>query len=108
MFSFIGSHFILVATLAFYCACGLWRLAYYNVIEGDGYFTGLPVPGAMLIISMATWSVVYYNFPSWVLYLALFGTGLLMVSFIKLRKYGLWQKTLWVLGLVFLAVIITA
>ena len=108
VYVFVGSYLILVAALVFYCICGLWRLAYYNVMEADDYFVGLPVPGAMLLVSMAIWSVVYYGSPSWLIYLALFLTGLLMVSFIKLQKYGLWQKALWIVGLLFLAVIIAS
>ena len=108
VYIFVGSYFILIIALGFYCICGLWRLAYYNVRESDGYFVGLPVPGAMLLVSMAIWSVVYYESPSWFIYLALFLTGLLMVSFIKLQKYGLWQKALWIVGLLFLVVIIVS
>ena len=106
VYTFVGSHLILVIALAFYCICGLWRLAYYNVMENDGHFIGLPVPGAMLLVTMAIWSVLHYGSPGWLVYLALFVTGLLMVSFIKLQKYGIWQKVMWVLGLGFLAVII--
>lgn len=108
VYTFVGSYLILIISLGFYCICGLWRLAYYGVRESDGYFVGLPVPGAMLLVSMAIWSVVYYESPSWLIYTALFLTGLLMVSFIKLQKYGLWQKALWIVGLLFLIVIIAS
>lgn len=108
VYTFVGSYFILVLALVFYCICGLWRLAYYNLMEADDHFIGLPVPGAMLLVTMAIWSVLNYGSPSWLVYLALFVTGLLMVSFIRLQKYGLWQKALWVVGLLFLAVIIAS
>lgn len=108
VYTFVGSHFILVAALVFYCICGLWRLAYFNTMEKEGHFIGLPVPGAMLFVTMAIWSVLHYGSPSWFIYLTLFLTGLLMVSFIKLQKYGLWQKSLWVVGLMFLVVIIVS
>ena len=105
VYIFVGSHLFLMISLGFYCICWLWRLAYYNVIESDGYFVGLPVPGAMLMVSMTTWTVVNHNAPTWVLYLTLFCTGLLMISFVKLQKYGLWQKSLWGIGLLFLGFI---
>lgn len=106
VYTFVGSHLILVVALVFYCTCGLWRLAYYNVRESDGYFIGLPVPGAMLLVTMSIWSVLHYGSPSWFIYIALFLTGLLMVSFIRLQKYGLWQKALWMVGLLFLVIIV--
>lgn len=108
VYIFVGSYPILVIVLAFYCICGLWRLAYYNLKESDDHFIGLPVPGAMLFVSMSIWSVVYYGLSSWLIYGALFLTGLLMVSFIRLQKYGMWQKCLWVVGLVFLGVILAS
>jgi len=98
---------LLVIALAFYCTCGLWRLAYYNVMESKGYFVGLPVPGAMLLVTIATWFVATYGFSIWIIAVTLFLTGLLMVSFIKLYKYGLWQKVLWVVVLFFLTIIVT-
>ena len=108
VFIFVGNYLVLFAALAFYCACGLWRLAYYNVREADNTFIGLPVPGAMLLVCMAVWSVVAYGFPSWLIYVVLFFCGLLMISFVRLQKYGLWQKALWVLGLVFFASVVVS
>ena len=108
VYAFIGNYLILFFALAFYCICGLWRLAYFNVMEAKTYFIGLPVPGAMLMVAIAIWSVASYGLPFWIIAAVLFLTGLLMVSFIKLQKYGLWQKTFWVLGLFFLAVIVAS
>ena len=108
VYSFIGSYIALISALAFYCICGLWRLAYYNVSETDNYFIGLPVPGAMLTVCISVWSVVHYGLPNWIIGVVLFITGLLMVSFIRLHKYGLWQKVLCVVGLFFLAIVVTA
>ena len=108
VYAFVGNYLILFFALAFYCICGLWRLAYFNVTEAKTYFIGLPVPGAMLMVAIAIWSVVYYGLPIWIIAAILFLTGVLMVSFIKLQKYGLWQKVLWVVGLFFLAVIVAS
>ena len=108
VYAFIGNYLILFFALAFYCICGLWRLAYFNVVESKTYFIGLPVPGAMLMVAIAIWSVAYHGLPVWIIAAILFLTGLLMLSFIKLQKYGLWQKTFWVLGLFFLAVIVAS
>jgi len=105
VYLFVGSHFVLLAALVFYVACGLWRLAYYNAREADNFFVGLPVPGAMLLVIMAVWSVVYFYMPSWVVYAALVSAGFLMVSFVRLEKYGLWQKGLWVLGVLFFVMV---
>jgi len=108
VYTFVGSYFLSLVSLGFYSICGLWRLAYYNVRESDNIFIGLPVPGAMLLVSMAVWSVQFYNAPSWIIYVMLFIGGLLMISFVKLPKYGLWQKLFWLLGLVFFVVVVMA
>jgi len=105
---FVGNYPILFLALAFYCMCGLWRLGYFNVTESKAYFIGLPVPGAMLLVAIAIWAVAHHGLPIWVVAVILFLTGLCMVSFIKLQKYGLWQKVLWVVGLFFLAVIVAS
>ena len=108
IYLFVGSHFILAASLAFYCICGLWRLAYYNAREADNTFIGLPVPGAMLLVIISVWSVVNFGAPSWLVYVVLFSAGLLMVSFIRLQKYGIWQKALWLVGVLFFALIVAS
>jgi len=97
---------LVVAALIFYCACGLWRLSYYNITEGGKYFTGLPVPGAMTIITIVIWCVVMYGLPLWAAAAAFFCVGALMISGIQLPKYGIWQKVMGVMGLVFLGVVI--
>ena len=68
----------------------------------------MPVPGGALIVSMAIWLVVQYGLPMWVCTLAFFLAGLMMVSFIKLEKYGLWQRAMWVLGLAFFALVVAS
>ena len=106
---FLDAGVFLVATAAFYCACGLWRLAYYHITAAKNreYYTGLPVPGGMLIVIAALWAALQYGLPAWVLIAVFALTGLLMVSYIKIKKYGICQKTLCVLSLVF-TVMVTA
>ena len=106
VYAFVGNHFFLIVGLAFYCICGLWRLAYYNIIEADKYFTGLPVPGAMMSVTIAIWGVHIYGLPVWVAAATFFIIGLLMISGINLRKYGLWQKAVAGIGLVFMVVVV--
>jgi len=102
----LGNSPIIVGALIVYCICGLWRLAYYNIIEADKSFTGLPVPGAMMIITISIWIVVQYDVHLWLAAATMFVVGLLMISGIKLKKYGIWQIALGLSGLVFLAVVI--
>lgn len=101
-----GFNLVVIAALVLYCACGLWRLAYYNIIEATGHFTGLPVPGAMTIVTIAIWCVVTYGAPLWVAVIAFVLVGLLMVSGIRLVKYGLWQSAFAFIGVVFLIIVI--
>ena len=108
IYNFVGATAPLIFAVSVYAVCGLWRLAYYNAKESDGYFVGLPVPGAMLFISVCVWSVARYGVSEWALFGALLFTGVLMVSSIRLPKYGVWQKTLWGVGIAFLAAIIFA
>jgi CDP-diacylglycerol--serine O-phosphatidyltransferase len=103
----IGQSVWLLCGVGFYCVCGLWRLANYNIVaaEKTSHFTGLPVPGAMLLVSMAMWGVVRYGAPAWVSVTAFFAVGLLMVSAFKLAKYGIAQKAMWLIWLGFTALI---
>jgi len=97
---------LIFGALIVYCMCGLWRLAYYNIIEADKYFTGLPVPGAMMSVTVAIWCVYIYGLPVWIAAVTFFVIGLLMISGISLKKYGLWQKVLAVMGVVFVVVVV--
>jgi len=108
LLTFVENSALFVAAAAFVCICGLWRLAYFNVTAGEKrtYFTGMPVPGGALIGSMAMWLVVYYGFPAWVAAAAFFVAGLMMVAYIKLEKYGLWQKAMWAIGLAFAVLVV--
>jgi len=104
--AFMGDNWPVRIGLAFYCICGLWRLAYYTINEADKSFTGLPVPSAMMLVTIATWSIVYMNFPQWVLTVTFFVTGLLMLSYFRLKKYGKWQFVMGFIGLAFFIVVL--
>jgi CDP-diacylglycerol--serine O-phosphatidyltransferase len=107
-YTFMGNGVLLMCSVGFYCICGLWRLANYNVMatENQAYFTGLPVPSGMLLTSMTIWGAVQFDIPIWLCAIVFVINGLFMVSSIKLKKYGIWQKTLWVVCLMFLAAIL--
>ena len=104
--AFVGDNWPVRIGLVFYCICGLWRLAYYNVNEADKSFTGLPVPGAMMLVVMATWAIVYGSFPEWALTVTFFATGLMMMSCIQLKKYGKWQIVMGCVGLAFFIMVL--
>jgi CDP-diacylglycerol--serine O-phosphatidyltransferase len=97
---------LIVCALIFYCTCALWRLAYYNIIEADKFFTGLPVPGSMMMVTLSVWCVVRFELPVFISAITFFVIGLLMISGITLKKYGLWQKVMSVMGFVFLVMVI--
>jgi CDP-diacylglycerol--serine O-phosphatidyltransferase len=97
---------IITAAMIFYAICALWRLAYYNIIEADKYFTGLPVPGSMMTVTMSVWCVHAFGFPMWFSAATFFIIGVLMISGIQLKKYGLWQKVMSVASVVFLAIVL--
>ena len=104
--AFMGDNWPVRIGLVFYCICGLWRLAYYNINEADKSFTGLPVPSAMMMVIMATWAIVYKGFPEWVLTVTFFVTGLLMISYFQLKKYGKWQVIMGCIGLAFFILVL--
>jgi len=82
MLVFVGNSILLICAALFACACGLWRLANYNITASEkrAYFTGLPVPGGAMLLAISIWLVTYYDFPTWFCALVFFLTGLLMVS----------------------------
>jgi len=111
VYSFVGASLPLYLAMAFYCMCGMWRLAYYQIVtatEGQTFFTGMPVPGGALLVSMSIWIVVHYYVSEW-LSVAVFAlTGLLMISYFRLEKYGLWQKAMWLLGIAFFGLVMAS
>jgi len=106
VFDLLDNSLAVFAALIFYCVCGLWRLANYSLVGGGKHFTGLPVPGAMSIVTITIWCVVTYPISIWVAVVMFFVVGLLMISGIPLAKYGMWQKVFGVVGLVFLIYVI--
>ncbi len=78
----------------FFVACGALRLARFNV-QVDSvqkkYFVGLPIPGAACMV--ATTVLIFYHFDimpplkSYMLLLATFGLGFLMISSIKYNSF---------------------
>jgi CDP-diacylglycerol--serine O-phosphatidyltransferase len=107
-YTFLGNGLLLMCGIGFYCVCGLWRLANYIVLtaENQTHFSGLPVPGAMLIVTMTIWSAARYDIPAWSCAAVFCLTGLLMLSSVRLKKYGLWQISLGVICLAFLAAVL--
>jgi len=97
---------LIIGALIFYCVCALWRLAYYNIIEAKEFFTGLPVPGAMMMVTIAVWGVVTHSLPIWTSVVMFIAIGLLMISGIHLKKYGMWQKVMGVASVVFLLIVV--
>lgn len=92
--------------MLFYCICGLWRLANYNVSGPGRTFRGLPVPGAMFMVVVAIWCVHMYEVPDAVASGMFVLVGLLMVSGVQLPKYGVWQIVMGFAGLGFLAAVL--
>ena len=101
VFDLFERNYMLFAALVFYCICGLWRLANYSLVGAGKTFTGLPVPASMGLVTMTVWFVTKYDLPVIIGIVAFFVVGALMVSGIKLPKYGLWQKAFGLLGLGF-------
>jgi CDP-diacylglycerol--serine O-phosphatidyltransferase len=98
----IRGNILIVVALCFYCMCGLWRLSYYNLTRNKGSFTGLPVPGAMMCVTIVIWFVTRDVLPVFAMSITFALLGTLMVSSINLRKYGPWQIIMGLVGLAFM------
>jgi phosphatidylserine synthase len=104
VYLFFSESAFVIGAVGLYAVCGLWRLANFNItpqsVEKDGkkYFTGLPVPGAMMMVTMTFWFVHTFGWPPWVMGAMFLFLGFMMVSFFRLRKYGPWQWILWAVG----------
>ncbi|MCL2189693.1 MAG: CDP-alcohol phosphatidyltransferase family protein [Defluviitaleaceae bacterium] len=107
---FYESRFV-IGAMVFYAVCGLWRLSYFNILPQSTdpaekrCFTGLPVPGAMMVVTMVFWAVLRFELPVWILGAAFLFLGFMMISFVKLRKYGLWQQIMWGVGVIFMVLV---
>jgi len=107
VFTFVGTGAHFVAAMVFYSACGLWRLAHFNITsKARTHFTGLPVPGAVVIACLVIWLTVQHDLPDWPLTATLFLCGVLMLSRFTITKYGPLQKALWVAGAIFVIVVV--
>ena len=106
VFDLLDTGTVVVASLIFYCVCGLWRLANYSLVGAGKTFTGLPVTASMAIVTFVVWCVVMYGAPTWLATIMFFAVGALMGSGIKLPKYGMWQKVFGFAGLAFLILVI--
>ncbi|TQR19250.1 CDP-diacylglycerol--serine O-phosphatidyltransferase [Psychrobacillus vulpis] len=67
-----------------YIACGAFRLARFNISEPDGYFTGLPITVAGVILTLSYFAINYI--PSVTYMFLLIILSLLMISTFTLRK----------------------
>jgi CDP-diacylglycerol--serine O-phosphatidyltransferase len=105
---FVGTHPIIFVAIIFYCACGLWRLAHFDVLlaENRDYFTGFPVPSGMGVNVFVIWFYDQGLMPQWACVVAFFVMGFLMISWIKLEKYGWWQKILALCGVIFIIAVV--
>ncbi|MCL2203696.1 MAG: CDP-alcohol phosphatidyltransferase family protein [Defluviitaleaceae bacterium] len=113
VYQFFHENIFVLLAMGFYAICGLWRLAYYNITAQPAaapgekkYFTGLPVPGAMMVVTMVFWTVLRFELPAIVMAVVFLAIGVLMISFVKLRKYGLWQQIMWGVGVAFVLYVI--
>lgn len=68
----------------FYISCGAFRLARFNITEGSGYFTGLPITAAGCIATLSFLAIPYLP-PQTFLFMMII-LSFLMVSTFKLKK----------------------
>jgi CDP-diacylglycerol--serine O-phosphatidyltransferase len=111
LFAFTETSVVTIPVSVFYALCGLFRLAYFisvTAAENQTHFTGLPAPGAMLLVIAAIWLTVYYGLPVWFCAAVFICSGFLMVSFVKIKKYGICQKLLCVAWLAFLVMVVVS
>jgi phosphatidylserine synthase len=106
--TFLGNSPEIMLGAGFFCVCGMWRLANYIVLaaEDQTHFSGLPVPGAMMLALMPVWGAERFGVPAWICVPAFVLTGLLMVSSVRMKKYGAAQISLGVICLGFLAAVL--
>jgi CDP-diacylglycerol--serine O-phosphatidyltransferase len=101
--TFFEAGIFVFTAIIFYCACGLWRLAHFDVLlaEKRSHFTGMPVPGGMGFAIFAIWLTVRLGMPVWACLIIIIAAGCMMISYVQLKKYGLWQKILGICGVLF-------
>ena len=97
---------IVLAGLVLYCICGTWRLSFYNISGKSEYFSGIPVPASMMGIVITFWGIIVHGLPEWVIVIAFLIIGPLMISGIRLKKYGIWHKGTAIFGVAVFVLII--
>lgn len=67
-----------------YVACGAIRLAKFNITENNGYFTGLPITVAGVVLTLSTLGASV--FPSHLFMYITIGLALMMIGTFKIKK----------------------
>lgn len=86
MYSLVLQEFSIAGMIitVIYIACGAFRLARFNISESNGFFTGLPITVAGVILTLSYFAI---NFVPPVTYMFLFIVmALLMISTFTLKK----------------------
>lgn len=78
-FGSAGMLFIII-----FIACGAIRLSKFNITENNGYFTGLPITAAGVLLTLSTLGTLY--FPAYIFMYITIGLAFLMVGTFKLKK----------------------
>lgn len=68
----------------FYIGCGAFRLAKFNISENNGYFTGLPITAAGILLTLSYLGISY--FPPQFYFFLIITLSFLMVSTFQLKK----------------------
>lgn len=68
----------------FYIACGAFRLAKFNISENNGYFTGLPITAAGILLTLSYLGFSYL--PPQFYFFLIITLSFLMVGTFKLKK----------------------
>ncbi|MES2154837.1 MAG: CDP-alcohol phosphatidyltransferase family protein [bacterium] len=80
----------IVVPIGFYAVCGLLRLARFESLRDDGktrhYFSGMPTPAAAVTLL----SLVQLHVAPWVIVVAAFYLGILMVTRVRFPKLRGW------------------
>ncbi|RAK22469.1 CDP-diacylglycerol--serine O-phosphatidyltransferase [Anoxybacillus vitaminiphilus] len=67
-----------------YIGCGAFRLARFNITENNGYFSGLPITAAGVLLTLSYLTIHYFP-PQFFIFLMII-LSFLMVSTFKLKK----------------------
>nr|WP_260858074.1 CDP-diacylglycerol--serine O-phosphatidyltransferase [Bacillus sp. FJAT-22090] len=78
-YSLIGMAFTVI-----YIACGAFRLARFNISESNGFFTGLPITVAGVILTLSYFAIEFIPSVSYMFLTIIL--ALLMISTFTLRK----------------------